>query len=164
MCCPIPGRVPLPGGVHLPGGYPHPDLLGYPPSDLNRVSPLSDLARVPPLSDLAGVPALSDLAGVPPSFRTWLGTPCWTWLGYPPPPVGPGRDNLPMCGQTENITFPHPSDAVGNKKRVTIHTKVPPTLPWHFYRPHFLLMFISHSARFVLGNRKEVCNIISLKM
>ena len=31
--------------------------------------------------------------------------PIWTWLGYPPPP---------RCEQTENITFPHPSDAVGN--------------------------------------------------
>ena len=38
-------------------------------------------------------------------YLRW-GTPNWTWLGYPPPPN--------RCGQTENITFPHPSHAVGN--------------------------------------------------
>ena len=30
--------------------------------------------------------------------------PIWTWPGYPPN----------RCGQTENITFPHPLDAVSN--------------------------------------------------
>ena len=45
-----------------------------------------------------GVPEL-DLAGVPP--------PHLDLAGIPPPPS-------PRCEQTENITFPHPSDAVGN--------------------------------------------------
>ena len=54
---------------------------------------------IPPLGyPPIGVPPRLDLAWVPP--------PGWTWLGYPPPP---------RCEQTENITFPHPSDAVGNK-------------------------------------------------
>ena len=43
-------------------------------------------------------------------YLPW-GTPIWTWLGYPP--SGPGRGTPPRCEQTENITFPHPSDAVG---------------------------------------------------
>ena len=54
----------------------------------------------------------------------WVGT-----LGYPhpdlsrgrylgignPPPSGSGRGTTPPCEQTENIAFPHPLDAVGNK-------------------------------------------------
>ena len=54
-----------------------------------------------------------DLAGVP--------SPQWTWPGYPPSDLAtvPLSDlaGVPpsRCGQTENITFPHPSDAVGKK-------------------------------------------------
>ena len=56
-------------------------------------------------------------------------TAAYQTLGYPLPPpdlaggggtylgrgVGTLRYPLPPCEQTENITFPHPSDAVGNK-------------------------------------------------
>ena len=62
--------------------------------------------RVPPLSQVrwgeggtrGGVPPIR----VPPLARSDRGYPRW-------------------CGQTENITFPHPSDAVGNNSRVRIN-------------------------------------------
>ena len=77
------------------GEVPHPDL------------PRGNLAGVPPPhhQDLAGVPSHHlDLAGViPPTISTWL--------GYPPPPVKVWTDK-----QTENSTFPHLSDAGGNKE------------------------------------------------
>ena len=121
MCCPVPGGYP--GWAPLAGVPHHPDLAGggavpgwAPPGwatpphpDLAEGGTLGrfPLAGVPPHPDLAGgtlgghLPGWgtpqSDLAGVP---------PVWTWPGYPPPH---------RCGQTENITFPHPSDAVGNK-------------------------------------------------
>ena len=54
--------------------------------------------------------------GIPSPILTWpqgryslplakVGTPCLELAGVPPP--------RPQCGQTENITFPHPSHAVG---------------------------------------------------
>ena len=66
------------------------------------------------------------------------GPPIWTWLRYPLPPSGPGQGSHPpiwawlgypphldLAGvpcprawtdkQIETITFPHPSDASGNK-------------------------------------------------
>ena len=50
--------------------------------------------------------------------QVWWGVPelDLAWVP-PPPPYGPGRGTpLPhRCEQTENITFPHYSDAVGKK-------------------------------------------------
>ena len=76
---------------------------------------------VPPWPGLMG----GTQGGVPPGQVSWeylrSGTPLarydegyLRWLGYPPP-FGPGRGTPPShrCEQTENITFPHPSDAVG---------------------------------------------------
>ena len=88
-------------------------------------------ARYAALSPNEGTP-------LPPSVQTWDGpTPIWTWNGVPtiqtrdvvaPPhpnlemgyPLSPSRpwNGVPappprQCGQTENITFPHHSDAGG---------------------------------------------------
>ena len=74
--------------------------------------------------------------GTPPTRTwTWKPPPTWTWTWYPPypdldlgppptqtwtwdPPLpGPGLGTPPpppKCGQTENITSRHPSDAGGN--------------------------------------------------
>ena len=71
-----------------PLGYPH---VGVPP---HRAYPPQ------------GTPLAGPGSGTPPPAEPGSGTPPhWTWLGYPP---------SSRCGQTENITFPHPSDAVGN--------------------------------------------------
>ena len=55
-----------------------------------------------------GTPSLVWVGGYP--MQSWWGRgiplPPRPEMGYPPPP---------QCGQTENITFPHPSDAGGNK-------------------------------------------------
>ena len=87
----------------------HPDLAG----GLHPILTWPEVTRVPTRS------------GAPWSGWTWLGYPLagsglenppgWIWFGYPP--AGPGLGTPPprRCGQTENITFPHPSDAVGNK-------------------------------------------------
>ena len=45
--------------------------------------------------------------GTPPRAGPGWGTPRLDLAGVPPPPP-------PRCEQTENITFAHPSDAVGN--------------------------------------------------
>ena len=42
----------------------------------------------------------------------------WTWDGYLPRPPPPPR----KCGQSENITFRHPSDAGG--KNTTVHDTI----------------------------------------
>ena len=121
------------------GGLPHPDLArGVVP----QVPPtIQTWLAYPHHPDLAGVsPHHPDLAGVsPPTIQTWLGYPLpsrpgWgtlphhldlagvppyhphlarvppptihTWLGYPNVEVRTDK-------QTENSTFPHPSDAGG---------------------------------------------------
>ena len=110
------------GGVPHPrsGGVPHPrsrggtpsqvwGYLGYPPSsrpgwgtptlDLRWGTPSPYLRWGTPLPSRPGwgtPPPV--LARVPPYLRPEM--------GYPPPPR--------KCEQTENITFPHPSDAGGN--------------------------------------------------
>ena len=71
--------------LSCPWGVPHP---------CREVPPVWDTPR----QTRPGYTPRPRLAGVP---------PVWTWPGYPPPPP-PHR-----CGQTENITLPHPSDAVG---------------------------------------------------
>ena len=60
------------------------------------------LARVPPGP---GYPPWLDLAGYPPGcpMAFWEMLQSIMGYGYPPP----------RCEQTENITFPHPSDADG---------------------------------------------------
>ena len=110
------------GGYPIPaGGLPH---LGYPRLTWPGGTP-----------SLLGIPHL----GYPIPHQTWPGgtltRSSWggTWGGVPP--VGPDQGGTPSmpgyptlgiprldlarvptrrCGQTENITFPHPSDAVGN--------------------------------------------------
>ena len=123
-----PGGYPIPclggtpsqvvGGVHRPRswggtlshvqGVPHPRSGGYPIPGLGGVPhpksgvPLHhlDLAGVPP-SDLRwGTPQHLDLAGVPPGPEMGYPADLRYEMGYPP-----GK-----CEQTENITFPHPSD------------------------------------------------------
>ena len=129
LCCP--NLVPPPARV--------PPQPGYPP------------ARVPPL------------ARVPPS----QGTP--PWPGYPPgqgtPPAGPGRvqpppPDCPMafwemlqsimgygyppprCEQTENITFPHPSDAGGNNFSDDCHGSD----ILNFFEQSYSITFLPHSS------------------
>ena len=55
---------------------------------------------------IQGTPRIQGWMGVPP-VQGWMGVPPHLDLAGVPPPR--------RCGQTENITFPHPSDAVGNK-------------------------------------------------
>ena len=99
-----PGRVP-PQPRYPQAGYPPPPPRvpppGYPPRlDLAGYPPPAGPGRVPP-------PRL-DLAGYPPVLpHGILGNVAKHYgIRVPPPP--------PRCEQTENITFPHPSDAGGN--------------------------------------------------
>ena len=97
----VPISGPEGGVLHLrSGGY-----LEYPPHHL-------DLAGVPPLG--WGTPPAKPGMGYPPA-RPGMGYPPYPDLrwGRPPPPVEVWTDT-----QSENITFPHPSDAGGNKRRV----------------------------------------------
>ena len=77
--------------------------LGTPHQTWDRVPPL-DLDLGPPHLDL-----------VPPSYLYLDLGPPYLDLGPPLPGPGPGTPPPPKCGQTENITFRHPSDAGGNK-------------------------------------------------
>ena len=57
--------------------------------------------------------------------------PTWTWEeGTPRPPPGPGKGVPPIevwtDTQSENITFPHPSDAGGNE-HTPVHVRI-----WRF--------------------------------
>ena len=95
------GVCPWPG---LTGGIPE---VGYPPSQVWRGYPRWG---TPPLGYLqSGYPPARSVRpgrGVPWQGDLRWGTPHLDLTGVPPPP--PHR-----CEQTENITFPHPSDAVG---------------------------------------------------
>ena len=82
------------------------------------VSPITDL-----VSDLDGgtkVPPDQTWDGVPPSGPPKGVSPIQTWDGLPPPPhpdLGMGYSpHHRKCGQTKNITFPHPSGAGGNNQ------------------------------------------------
>ena len=105
------------GGVHPSqvwwGGYPRwgTPQQGYLPARSDGGYPRQGTPQqgTPQPGLMREVPKL-DLAGVP---------PIWTWPGYPPPP---------RCEQTENITFSHPSDAVGNK----LHKITSPNDSEHF--------------------------------
>ena len=59
-----------------------------------------------------GYPPTHTWDGVPPSTQTWDGVPPQTWDGVPPY-LNLGRGTPSKCGQSENITFRHPSDAGG---------------------------------------------------
>ena len=89
------------------GGVPHPVLTmgGGTPSSLGWGT------FSPPPRQQDGVPPAQTWDGIPPHLD--LG------MGYPLPLSGPGMRLPPplprKCGQTENITFPHHSDAGGNK-------------------------------------------------
>ena len=93
-------------GAYPNWGVPHPVLTGVPLS-------WSWMGTPPPISRM-GYPLSRPRMGYPPS-RPGMGytppTPGW---GTPCPDLGWGTPPH-MCGQTENITFPHPSDAGGNK-------------------------------------------------
>ena len=103
----------------------------YPPPVLG--SDLDGGGRVPP----SEVGQYHLLRWVPPCLDLGRGyPPAWTWEGVPPP--GPGK-GYPLAGpggtphldlgrwypppprnggQSENITFRHPSDAGGNQREV----------------------------------------------
>ena len=92
------------------GGLPHPDLAGggvvpQVPPLLPR--PAGAPPSPPPSGPGWGTPHHPDLAGVPPPSpsRPDRDTP------YPPPPTP--RVDVWTDKQTENSTFPHPSDADG---------------------------------------------------
>ena len=96
------------GRVHPPAGYP--PWQGTPPAGPGRVPLLAGPGRVPPL-------------GVCP-MEFWVILQSIMGYGYPPRCLPHGiLGNVakhygiwvppPRCGQTENITFPHPSDAGG---------------------------------------------------
>ena len=99
-------------------------MRGVPPSNPNGGYP----EVLPPIMTWEGGTPCPDLEWVPPPVLTWKGgTPhphpdlgrgycCCSDMGggYPPPKSG-GWGIPRKCGQTENITFPHPSDAGGKK-------------------------------------------------
>ena len=127
----------------LDGGTPH-QQDGVPPPDMGWGTPCPDLGWGTSLSagwdtphlDLGwGIPLSGPGMGYPPS-RPGMGylpvsrmgyppsgsgmgyPPVWTWDGVPPPhpDLGWGTPPPHKCGQTENITFPHPSDAGGKNQ------------------------------------------------
>ena len=110
-------RPPSRPGLGTPPGMEYTPLPSRPgwdtPPDLGWGTPAhhSDLAGVPHTPGILrwGTPLHHpDLAGVPP-------TPDLRWGTSPPPSrTGQGTPPFRKCEQTENITFPHPSDAGGN--------------------------------------------------
>ena len=64
---------------------------------------------------MGGVPLHPDLGqDTPPPTQTWHGVPPRPGTGYDPhQDLGWGTPPPRKCGQTETITFPHPSDAGG---------------------------------------------------
>ena len=67
-------------------------------------------ARGIPTTAYQVLPLLPEV-GYPPA-----GVPQPGLMGVPKVGVPPGRGTPPRCGQTENITFPHPLHAVGNNR------------------------------------------------
>ena len=114
-------RIPAPRhGMGTPPemGYPprhgmgYPPEMGYPPRHgmgypTEMGYPPIQGWGTPPFQGWIGYPPQPRLDRVPPLSKAGLGTPppIQGWIGYPPPP---------KCGQTENITSRHPSDAGGN--------------------------------------------------
>ena len=95
------------GNPPPPSGSPHPGLMG---GTWGGVSPHWG-------SPLLGYPSP---IRVPPIGVPHQGTPQLD-LAQVPPPAGPGSDPPTRCEQTENITFPHPSDAVGKYTDLPAH-------------------------------------------
>ena len=105
------------------GAYPHPDLgWGTSHPDLGRGIPHPGWITPPPRPGTGYCPTQT-WDGVP--HLGWGTPPTQTWDGVPPPrprmgypsPLRPEMGYPPhprKCGQTETITFPHPSDAGGN--------------------------------------------------
>ena len=134
----VPPVLILDGGtpVLILDGVPHISRMGYPPvKTWDRVPPPHQHDGVPPILILDGGTPYPDLGwgtphqqdGVPPLSRPGMGyTPVINRMGYPPPHPDLRWGTLPppprKCGQTENITFPHPSDAGG--KKVQLQQKV----------------------------------------
>ena len=134
ICWPIGGGEvphPLDRGYPLPGWENPVPGWGYPTSGWGGTPSLAevptigtwagyppDLAGVPP-TDLTMVPPSGPDQGIPLSGPGWGTFPFWPWSGYPyPSPVWTNK-------QTETITFPHPSDAGGNKSIINFHEIYP---------------------------------------
>ena len=95
-------------------GTPHLDLVwGTPHPDLRWGTPSTQTWDVaPPTQTWDVAPPPRPGMGYPPT-QTWDGVPPRPGMGYPlPTDLGWGTPY--KCGQTENITFSHPSDAGGN--------------------------------------------------
>ena len=120
----------------------HPDLAEVPPHPWDGVPPPPPSRpgwHLPPPQTRDGVPPLPSRHGwgtpPPPPSRPGWGTPhLRPEMGYPPPPHHPDLDGVPppyKCEQTKNITFPHPSNAGGNKEhwmsKRCLFTSVPTT-------------------------------------
>ena len=110
------------------GGYPIQSWWGIPHPVMGGVPGVPPPSRpgwaTPHHPDLTGVPlpTIQTWPGYSPTIQTWLeypppSRPGWgthpptikTWLGYPPVELWTDK-------QTENSTFPHPSDAGDNNK------------------------------------------------
>ena len=78
---------------------------------------------VPPPQDLRLGPPPESETRTPPDLRPGPGTPPGSETGtWDPPLPGPGTPPR-KCGQTENITFRHPSDAGGNNRALWLQWK-----------------------------------------
>ena len=96
---------------------------------MSKIFPFTETGYPPPPDLKPGTPPPPDLR--PGTLPTWT----WTWNPphldlEPPPPPGPGTPlpgprtpPPPKCGQTENITFRHPSDAGGKNSAPNINGK-----------------------------------------
>ena len=141
----------------------HPDLARGTLVTLRSSKPGwgSTLGAPPTIKTWPGYPSSRSGWGVPPTIMTWPGYPpsIQTWLGYPPPsrpgqgtlpppsrpdwgtpPSRPGWDTPPPIEvwtdkQTENSTFPHPSDAGGNYwvGKVQAHFKLYQMKAWYLW-------------------------------
>ena len=103
----------LDGGT--PGTPYHPEHAGGVPQVPPTIQTWSEgyPGYPPPSRPGQGTPHHQDLNRVPPTIQTWLGYPHHhqDLAGIAPPPVKVWTDK-----QTENSTFPHPSDAGGNNR------------------------------------------------
>ena len=101
------------------GGYPIQSLTGGYPIQSWMGGTLSSSGQGPTSSLDGGRGTLPhpDLGwGYPPSGGCCPPLPIWTWDGVPPPASH-------KCEQTENITFPHPSDAGGKNTGAVSNTR-----------------------------------------
>ena len=106
--------------LYLIGGYPIQSWWGSTPSSYDG----GGYPGVPPGPGM-GYPPVQTWDGVPP-VQTWDGVlPTQTWDRVPPPRPGIGYPPFKVWTdkQTENSTFPHPSDAGGKNSRFIELTK-----------------------------------------